>query len=117
MFEAWKVNPNGFRLTDTELTQLQASNEQFTAPLPYETELRELFDLSMPVDSWEWWSAGELNKFGLLLFGRGDAVKVGKALAKCARQFRADGHTEREQKKVHGVWSYLLPIRRFHASP
>lgn len=117
MFEAWKVNPNGFRLTDTELAQLQTSNEQFTAPLPYETELRELFDLSMPVDSWEWWSAGELNKFGLLLFGRGDAVKVGKALAKCARQFRAGGYIDRERRTVHGVPNYLLPIRRFHVAP
>lgn len=117
MFELWKKDHNGFRLNNAQLAQLQTDNESFTAPLPYETELRELFDLSMPPEQWEWWSAGELSKLGMLVCGRGDAAKVGKALAKCAREFQADGHTERERKKVHGVWSYLLPIRRFHPAP
>ena len=117
MFELWKEDHNGFRLTDNELAELQRNNVRFEAPLPYETELRELFDLSLPPEQWEWWSAGELSKWGMIVCGRGDAVKVGKALAKCARDFQADGHTERGRKKVRGVWSYLLPIRRFHAAP
>lgn len=116
MFQLWKKDHNGFRLNNVELAQLQADNESFTAPLPYETELRELFDLSIPPEQWEWWSAGELNKFGLLVFRHGDSAKAGKALAKCAREFQADGHIDRERKKVHGVWSYLLPIRRFHST-
>lgn len=117
MFQLWKKDHNGFRLNNAQLAQLQKDNESFTAPLPYETELRELFDLSLPPEQWEWWSAGELSKWGMIVCGRGDAVKVGKALAKCARDFQADGHTERGRKKVRGVWSYLLPIRRFHAAP
>ena len=116
MFELWKKDHNGFRLNNVELAQLQTDNESFTAPLPYETELRELFDLSMPPEQWEWWSAGELSKLGMLVCGRGDAAKVGKALAKCAREFQADGHTERERKIVRGIQKFLLPIRRFHAS-
>lgn len=115
MFELWKKDHNGFRLNNAQLAQLQTDNESFTAPLPYETELRELFDLSMPPEQWEWWSAGELSKLGMLVCGRGDAAKVGKALAKCAREFQADGHTARERKIVRGVPKYLLPIRRFHA--
>lgn len=116
MFELWKKDHNGFRLNNAQLAQLQTDNESFTAPLPYETELRELFDLSMPPEQWEWWSAGELSKLGMLVCGRGDAAKVGKALSKCAREFQADGHTERERKIVRGIQKFLLPIRRFHVS-
>ena len=117
MFQLWKKDHNGFRLNNAQLAQLQKDNESFTAPLPYETELRELFDLSLPPEQWEWWSAGELSKLGMLVCGRGDAAKAGKALAKCAREFQADGHIARERRKVRGIWSYLLPIRRFHAAP
>lgn len=42
----YQADPNGFRLVDEEIRELQADNREFDAPLPYELEIRELLDYS-----------------------------------------------------------------------
>ncbi|MBS6546114.1 MAG: hypothetical protein KH319_01890 [Butyricicoccus pullicaecorum] len=110
IFSLWAADHNGFRLSDSELSQVQQHNQQYEAVLPYETELRDLFDFSIPPAQWKWWKAGELSACGLLTIGRGDALKLGRALAKCAREFEANGYVRRAVKTVCKSNSYLLPI-------
>ncbi|HIR46156.1 MAG TPA: hypothetical protein IAB89_00650 [Candidatus Caccousia avicola] len=113
MFKIYYDNPAGFRLTDAEMRQLQRDNHDFEAPLPYETELRELFDFDMPIADWQWWKTSELNRVGLLITSRGDAAKAGRACMKIAEEFESKNYVSRAHKTVHGTELYLFPIRRF----
>lgn len=115
VYELYKENPNGFRLTDQEMKTLQMDNHQFDMPLPYETEIRELLDYSLPVEQWEWWKAGQLaSQLGL----QKAATPVGKALGKIVSDLKnkwasseVSGLTN--PRKHDGYSEYLLPLKHF----
>lgn len=116
VYKLYQENPNGFRLTDEEMKQLQDDNRSFAIPLPYETEIRELLDYSMPVDRWQWWSAKEIRKF---LPVNADAVKVGKALKKVVESLPPNTAPSvpptapKTIRKIHGTYEYFLPLKHF----
>lgn len=116
-FQIYLDDPRGFRLTDAEIRQLQRDNQAFEAPLPYETELRELFDFGIPISDWQWWKVSELKQAGLLDFSRGDAAKAGRACMKLATELESKNYVSRAHKIVRGIALYLFPIRRFDAPP
>lgn len=107
-YQLYKSDPNGFRLTDAELKELQAENKEFEQSIPYELEILDKLDFSMPVERWEWWSSAEVAE---LMRGVADAKKVGKALAKIARDNGIDVPDAPETyKKSHGTRMRLLPL-------
>lgn len=110
-YQLYLENPNGFRMTDSEIRELQADNEEFEQPLPYEMEIIEKLDFALPVWKWEWWSAVELCNF---LPGATDARKVGRALSKITKNLHHT--TPRTSKTVHGTLKYLIPLQSFDRS-
>lgn len=117
VYKLYQENPNGFRLSDTEMKQLQDDNASFAVPLPYETEIRELLDYSIPFDQWQWWRAKEIRKF---LPVNADAVKVGKALKKVVEEQKTISTsspltTLKNPRIRDGITEYLIPLRHFLA--
>lgn len=115
VYELYKKNPNGFRLTDQEMKTLQMDNHQFDMPLPYETEIRELLDYSLPVDQWEWWKAGQLAS----QLGHKDAARpIGKALNRVVvdlkdRWDKGVSGGSSNPRITHGYSEYLIPLKHF----
>ena len=113
-----QADPNGFRLVDEEIRELQADNREFDAPLPYELEIRELLDYSLPVSQWEWWRTGELAR---LMPGNADAGRVGRALQRIKSEIQnavtQDTSAHHYLTNVTRLWcgysETLLPLRHF----
>ena len=114
----YQADPNGFRLVDEEIRELQADNREFDAPLPYELEIRELLDYSLPVSQWEWWRTGELAR---LMPGNADAGRVGRALQRIKSEIQnavtQDTSAHHYLTNVNRLWcgysETLLPLRHF----
>ena len=114
----YQADPNGFRLVDEEIRELQADNREFDAPLPYELEIRELLDYSLPVSQWEWWRTGELAR---LMPGNADAGRVGRALQRIKSEIQnavtQDTSAHHYLTNVTRLWcgysETLLPLRHF----
>lgn len=84
VYALYKEAPKGFRLTDEERAQLESDNMEFQALLPFETEVRELLDWSLPVEKWEWWRASEFIPF----VQKASASQIGKVFARLYRESR-----------------------------
>lgn len=113
-FEAYamyQADPSLYRLSDEEIKELQAENREFEAPLPYELEIQEMLDYSLPVSQWEWWKAGEVAK---LMPGNADANKVGRVLARVVKNTQSP--PTKSAKLVHGITEYLIPMKHFRPS-
>lgn len=78
VYALYKEAPKGFRLTDEERAQLERDNMGFQALLPFETEVREVLDWSLPVEKWEWWRASEFIPF----VQKASASQIGKVFAR-----------------------------------
>lgn len=117
-FEAYamyRADPSWFRLSDAEIKELQAENREFEASLPYELEILEMLDYSLPVSHWEWWRVGELAK---MMPGNADAGKVGRALARVTQSphyltICGEGNGLKVTRKSRGYPEYLLPVKHF----
>lgn len=115
MYKLYQENPNGFRLTDAEMRQLQEDNASFAVPLPYEMEIRELLDYSIPHNEWQWWKAKEIRK---LLPASADAVRVGKALKKVVEEQKnhfscLQPSPPKNTRIVRGATEYFIPLKLF----
>lgn len=106
-YHLYLQNPSGFRLTDEEMSALQEANHEFEQPLPYELEVLELLDYSIPRNEWEWWSAAQLaEKIGL----KGEARAVGRAVSQIVKK---SGHPwEKDRRKLHGLYQFFVPVRK-----
>lgn len=111
MYQLYLTQPSGFRLTETELVQLQASNHAFKTVLPYEEEIRALLDWNLPFSQWEWWSVPRLKASGLFPYPLQDGRKVGRALSSIVKDIPQDGNTS-HQRKYQGIYQYLLPVKQ-----
>ena len=114
IYELYRQNPTGFRLTDAEMKGLQEDNDSFTYPLAHEIEVRELLDFQLDSGGiWKWWKASEVaEKFK----PTASAVQVGKVLTKIVKEEHESGRwtgcsgnvpETRERQKTN---QYLLPI-------
>jgi len=92
VYALYKKDHKGFRLTDEERAQLESDNMEFQALLPFETEVREALDWSLPVEKWEWWRASEFMPY----VPRASAVQIGKVFA---RLYRESCKTQEKAKK------------------
>lgn len=110
-YQLYLTQPSGFRLTETELVQLQASNHAFKNVLPYEEEIRALLDWNLPFSQWEWWSVPRLKASGLFPYPLQDGRKVGRALSSIVKDIPQDGNTS-HQRKYQGIYQYLLPVKQ-----
>ena len=96
------VNPEGYRLTETERIAQEKENKSATVYKAGEQELYECLDWSRPVIQWRWWSASEFIKKTEIR--NLTAQKVGKAMKKIAE------NDERIQyREVNHTGMYLLP--------
>lgn len=116
-YNLYQADPGFFRLDDQEIKELQSDNREFEAPLPYELELRELLDYSLPVSQWEWWRTGELSR---LMPGNADAGRVGRALKRvrddilnAVTQDTSAHHLTNITRTWRGYPETLLPLRHF----
>lgn len=124
----YQQNKNSFRLSDTEMRQLQEDNTAFSVPMRYEEEVRGLLDFDLPTDKWEWWRpcdvAGRVP-------GYPDVRQIGRVLLKLNGEI--EGCIEKQkhgveggmggiknpsgiaifQKKPKGNIHYLLPMVHF----
>lgn len=107
-YRMYQLDPSGFRLTDKEMERLQRNNQEFNAPLRYEAEIRELLDLTLPPERWEWWRAVEL--IGEDRFPKNaDSAQIGKALARVARDVAVKGY--KPTRTMHGKPECYVPIK------
>ena len=98
----------GFYLTDEEKAYSEKSNEDFSAPIPYETEFLDLLDWDSDPELWhEGYTATEVLNMCGYSTGRGDATKAGRALAKLCKRF-----TGEEGKRSNGRTTYRVPEKR-----
>lgn len=116
VYQMYLQDKNGFRLTETEMNTLQADNHEFDMPLPFELEIKELLNYSLPVNEWEWWKAGE---FAQLLQGAPDYRRIGRALKKIANNPPLPNppnppYPPQTNKMVHGNTLYLLPMKHIY---
>lgn len=104
------ADPAGFRLTDEEISTLQEDNREFEQPLPYEVEIMEMLDYSLPVERWEWWKASTIAK---LMPGTASAKVVGKALTRvCFSLTQIHPGWIRYDRLRHGTTEYYLPLSK-----
>lgn len=107
-YQLYLADPESFRLTDEEMSALQDDNREFEQPLPYETEIMELLDYSLPVERWEWWKASTIAK---LMPVNANAVKVGKALSKvCLNLSQLHPGWSKSPRVLRGITEYCLPL-------
>lgn len=107
-YQLYLADPESFRLTDEEMSALQDDNREFEQPLPYEVEIMDMLDYSLPVERWEWWKASTIAK---LLPSNASAVKVGKALSRvCLRLCKDHPGWNKTSRVIHGATEYLLPL-------
>lgn len=124
-FQVYKLylqDKEGFRLTDEEMRQLQADNREFDIPLPFEEEILGIFNLSLPVNEWEWWRACDVAK---IVPGYPSARQVGKVLAKfCGdvsgnSKFHINNPIHYSGQKFRRILcgnnEFLIPVLHFNA--
>ena len=100
-------NPNGFRLTDEEMENLQVDNREFEKPLRGELELLDILDFSIPTEQWKWWGAVQIaEKIG----GNIDPSQAGKAARKILTDHKGKGSEKEWFKKANKGNLYLLPL-------
>lgn len=124
----YQQNKNSFRLSDTEMRQLQEDNAAFSVPMRYEEEVRGLLDFDLPVSQWEWWRPCEV---AYRVPGNPDVRQIGRVLLKLNGEI--EGCIEKQkggieggmggiknptgitifQKKPKGNIHYLLPMVHF----
>ena len=109
-YQLYLTQPSGFRLTEAELAQLQASNRAFETVLPYEEEIRALLDLNLPFPQWEWWSVPRLKASGLLFYPPQDSVKIGRALSSIVKDITQDYNTNLIRIS-RGCKQYFIPLK------
>lgn len=114
-YDMYKADPNGFRLMDDEMKELQEKNLEFSVPLPWELEILNLLDYSMPTHEWEWWTAAEMAD---RLSGKADARQVGRALKKITNTTPSNApanspNSPKTTRKLHGNPEYYIPMKHF----
>ena len=106
VYDLWKLNPGGFRLTAAERATLERENVVFKEAIPFEEEIREMLDFDLPSTRWEWWKATDFKQ-DLQQF---DSPKVGRALMRINNDlFQGGQGGAKATKTVHGIKQYLLP--------
>ncbi len=104
VFEVYKKNPQGFRLTSEERELLTASNSRFDKPLPFEIEIRDRLQYGLPVEKWEWYKTSDLKPY---IPGYATGEQIGRVLRKLAKE------DSRIVIKTPGnIRHYLLPLVR-----
>ena len=94
-------DPQGFRLTQGELIQLQKDNIEFLTPIPGETEFLETLRWDCPVEKWKYITMSELCHY----IGGVNNVQAGKAIMRLQRQ----DHRIKSKKAHNNLKKYLLP--------
>lgn len=108
VFQWWKENPGGFRLSWAEKQELDAQNRDYRESLPYEEEIRRAMDPALPAAEWGEFSSSELGRqIFFTSYRANDAVRIGRALSKLARE-----DVRITRRVLDGVPRYRLPIRR-----
>lgn len=103
-FTAYKNNPNCFRLSDNELSEVMKRNSTQREPVQGEMEILARLNFKAPVDSWVWVQPTALKSLPEFNVFRLDAKTIGNALT----VIRQD-HPEIEKRRRHGRMEYLLP--------
>lgn len=76
----YSQNPDCFRLTEDEKSQLKKINRESMELLPSEEELRNRFDFDAPKEKWNWTTSSALRNLHDYDVERYSAVQIGKAL-------------------------------------
>lgn len=103
----WKMNPDGFRLDNSEKKGLTQANSQFREVLPGEEEIRQALNYDLPQSQWGEFSSCELKG---QLFGRLDHLtssQVGRALSKIEGE-----DSSITARVLKGVRLHRLPITK-----
>lgn len=113
VYKLYQENTNAFRLTDTEMKQLQVDNCAFSVPLPYETEIRELLNYSLPLDRWRWCRTKEVREY---LPSNTDARRVGNALKKIVDEQATSIHLNplKNPRMKEGNAEYFIPLKQYN---
>lgn len=114
-YALYEQDHNGFRLSREEMKSVQAENQKFNIPLRYETEIREMLEYELPVESWEWYTSSEIAN---RLPGNPDSKVVGKALKKVVQELETVFYPvpplpPKLSKPLHGTTQYFIPLKRF----
>ena len=100
----FQKDKNAFRLTRTEMQQLNADNRQFAKLLPFEQEVLDSFNFEMPFAQWKWLTASDIGARATA--GRASAAQIGQVLTKLI----ATGNGM-DKKRTHGKTIFLVPLQ------
>ncbi len=104
MYEEFKHEPMGFRLTGAEREELESRNKNYTKPLDYELEVRSLFEWGLHEIDWVELTSTEV---AARISPRPPANRIGRVLSKIAKS-----DSRIRARFVDGVNRYLLPVRK-----
>lgn len=102
IYNLYLKEPDSYRLNYKELNQLNDLNLLFMEKYPYEDEVRELFDLTVPTDTWVWYSPTKISK--VIQYKNANAEKVGKVLSKMEKE-----DARIKKRRQSNCVQYLLP--------
>ena len=95
-------NPQGFRLSPEERSELLASNKGYEKPMPGELDIVDRLDLDRPESEWKYYTTSDVMQF---LNIRGvSSSQIGKVLTKLAKN-----DPRITVKTSHNVKTYRLP--------
>ena len=100
-YHLYLQDKQGFRLNKQESEMLNARNHDFDVTLPFEEEIREFLDFTMPVENWLWHSPAEVAAY----FPRVNAIQVGMVFSKIESE-----ESDVEKKKFNVGYKYKLPL-------
>lgn len=104
IFELYLTDRQGFRLSTEERQHLTAVNARFEKPLPFEIELRDKLDWSLPIEKWGWFKVSEVRSY---IPGYPTGEQLGRVLRKLTKE------DPRIALKTPGnIRHYLLPLVR-----
>lgn len=114
MYELYiKRGVRSFRLTDAEMEEVQTENRAFEQMLPWEIDIRDRLDFTLPPDGWQWVTAATLKTLGYIP-QTVDTCKLGRVLQKIIGDISKDGLMPSDisqlERRVKGTKQYLLPL-------
>ena len=111
VYQMWKADPAGFRLTKDEQDALVSRNKQFETYLPGEEEIRQLLQdglESVPVNQWTPWSAAAIRQ--RLTWTRACGNLTTQQIGRALNRIRQDYPDIQLLSGHNHLTRYLLPL-------
>lgn len=107
VFQIWKEEPSGFRLTSEERHRIMASNRKYQSFLPGEEELIGMLDFDLPIEQWQYYPTAQIA--GLLTLQVRQTI-TGQAAGRIMSRIMQDYPQIEKRTGAHRISEYRLPL-------